>query len=1004
MILVPLYFAGVIFGKFFVETSRVIFVVGLALIVAKLAYVFARLAYAHELMIRMKHLLAVEMSLVNFALIVSIVFFVAKYAFFLLIKAIIDWDAASTYLPLARDISTQNLFPLTSQGLSNIGPQGISALYGFVYSNSSSLVMENFRLMPLAFILVTFVLVFSIAKLFLNGTVAKLALTVCCFLPIFDDSLSWFSFYPDLAFAALAIAVFFFLFKYVKTGETVFGVFAGLAFGLSSFMKPTSFWLFPVILLAVLPLVKKMSVRLIITSVMPFAILLGALPLSFLGGSLSLETFWSRLSSIFAVSRLPFVLSFVLLTFLIAVSNELGFRASTQWPKQNVFKKLALVLGISLPFYLIWYLRNYFSFGTFLWAVTIKNPDYIWALSIIQKAIPPTNVPPGEFYLFNLLVLLTLPALGTAFLLPKLVGIARLFQKNKESSFLYTWIIGYFLMYFLLADFIINERYLLPIAPLIAIFSAAGIFYIVSHLKKSLDIDKMVLVCMFLGVFLVTQSRLIFELDPIHLDSFTGTLLRNVDTLNVPRGILAGSGLSTGNFAVPSLCLLCFGSVISIVAVVLVSTISLNIRNLKLTLRNRVVNIPTRKCLYFASVFLLALLVLVTPYFSLVYNFSDGDVSAFQDKERLKYGFGNLYLDVLPYLLANISKNEVIISVNTYTTGLQYYLKDSRIVDLYIPGNLAAIRDIVESHNVSATFSALQIANVRYVLVPNDVLSIAPFISDFLNPILESEYVELPSDFPELANRMFFKEVISGSWNLYERQISKRITGEGPQVTVLQDNITSIQKTQFFYYDQRNVTFYASLSGHSSYNITGFPSYFSFERITPQQSSMSLDANRWINFTGSRIVNYTVYWSNTDLNYQQVGWKDDSFLDGWNSIYPADFATSGDIVSISSANKSWTGIHRLIGDVNLEDFSFFIVRITEIKGNVVFSCTVDGRQDYLGMSAWISSPGTYVFDVSQTGTDLTQILIYLDVETKVSIDYVMLSQGPSPRNSSNALP
>ena len=75
----------------------------------------------------------------------------------------------------------------------------------------------------------------------------------------------------------------------------------------------------------------------------------------------------------------------------------------------------------------------------------------------------------------------------------------------------------------------------------------------------------------------------------------------------------------------------------------------------------------------------------------------------------------------------------------------------------------------------------------------------------------------------------------------------------------------------------------------------------------------------------------------------------------------------------------------------MEEFSYFIVRITDIKGNAVFSCIVDGKQSYLGDGAWISSPGTYVFDVSNVGTSLTQILIYLDSETIVNIDYVMFA-------------
>ena len=346
---------------------------------------------------------------------------------------------------------------------------------------------------------------------------------------------------------------------------------------------------------------------------------------------------------------------------------------------------------------------------------------------------------------------------------------------------------------------------------------------------------------------------------------------------------MTGSGLSIANFGSPSLNLLYFGSVVSIVAVVLILVVPINRGNLRINLRTRVIKIPIRKCLYFVSVLLIALLVLVAPYLSLVYNFSGGDVSAFQDKERLMYGFGNLYSDVLPYLEANIKERAVILSVNTYSTGLQYYLEDSRIIDLSLPENLATMRNIIESNNVSKTFSALQIANVRYVLVPSNVLDIVPFLTEFLNPILTSKCVELPSNSTAPPNRLFFKQVVSGGWNLYELRVSVPSTGAGPQVTVLQDSITSIQQTQFFYYDYSNVTSYVSLSGHGTYSITGFPLYLSFETITPQPSSISLDANQWINFTGSSDVNYTVYWSNTDWNYQRVGWKDDSFLNWMDS-------------------------------------------------------------------------------------------------------------------------
>jgi hypothetical protein len=858
MILFPLYIVGIIVGNFFVETSKILFLIGNILICFKVApIIFNRSRRICEL----KSLLKTNTSLINLVFIVSIAFFTIKYTFWLLIKAVIDWDVAAVYLPLSRAICEQNLIPLTDQGLSIYSPQGISVLYAWVYANSSSLLTENFRLIPLVFALITMLLVYNITKLFLNENVTKLAVIVYTFMPIFDNSLVWFSFYPDIAFAMLTTAIFYFLFKYIKTNETVFGVLAGSAFGLSSFMKLQSFWLFPVIIFTVLPFFRKKGIRLFIPILAPFVILLGILPISFLRGTLILEVFWSLLLSTFRFDKFWYIFSLIFLALLVIVANELGVKAFASKPRPSPFKTLFLVWGISLPFHLIWYLRNYFLLGTFTWVVSIKDPNFQWALEILRTT--PTASPTGEFYLSSLLFPLILPALGTAFLLPKLVGIKRLICTNRESSSLYTWAIGYFLIYFLFTD-IINERYLLPIAPFMAIFSAVGIFFIVGYLTKSRDINVMVLISMFLGIFSLVQSLLIFRFSRGYSDLFVVFCLKIADLLNVPGGILSGAWLSVTNLGMQCLSLLYFGFIVSLVAVLLLLFVSA--RNVNIAFHVYARSIPVKRCLYFSLVLLVALSVLVVPYFSLAYRFSDGDVTAFKDRERLMYGFDTLYSEVLPYLSANTNDGDAVVSAGTIPTGLQYYLKDIKIIDISFAGNLGALRNIIESTILSETFSALQTLKVRYVLVPNDVLHKMPSISGFLNPILTSKDVELPTGY-----RLFFKKVISGGWELYELQLSVQTRGSGPTVTIFQDNVLTSKITQYFYYDVSNVTVYLNLSGHSKYNITGFPAYFSFEKIIPSPSSISVDANQWINFTGLSDINYTIYWSNTNWRYQHVG-------------------------------------------------------------------------------------------------------------------------------------
>jgi hypothetical protein len=987
VILLPLFITGIVIGDFFVEVSRSLFILGSLLLIFKVISFIEQ--NFRSLIPKFVKAFKMRFSLLNFALIVTIVLFVLKYTYFLLIKAMIDWDVVAQYLPISRLMYTQNSFPLTYLGLHNIQQQGLSALYGFIYSNSSSLLSENFRLLPIFFIIISLVLVYGIAKLFVDSKIAKLAIIIYCLLPVFDSSLIWFSFYPDFLFAILSAAIFYLLFKYIKTNNLIFGMFAGLAFGLSSWFKPQSFWLFPVILLSILPLMKNRSLRILIAIIAPFIILFGALPLSFLGGSS--RVLLSTLTSTFESNRLFFFLSLVLLISLIVIYNEKGAK-SLAISKRSFFKTLIVLFGVALPFFLIWYLRNYFTFGTFLWNASINDPNYQWALTILPPTI--TGNPPGEFYLANLLFPLILPYFATAFLFPKILGLIGLIRKNSETAMFYTWPISYFLIYFLFVNDVINERYLLPIAPFIAIFSAIGIYYIVTKLKKSPNIEIMVLLSLFFGLFSIAQSRVLSEFTNSYLDSVSNYFLRIIDLVNVPRSILNGSGLSISSLGSQLLGLLFFGIVISFIGLSLLIFIVVSDTTLDLKILKQKLKIPFKKFAHFSLVLVMLSFTLIIPYFAITYNSTKGNIGTFANYERETYGFGNLYSNILPFLAENCSKNDTVLSINTIATGLQYYLKDIEIIDIYRAENLASMRNIVESSNSTEVFLSLKSMNIRYFLIPSNALSLMPSLTGFINLALMSEHVDVPSmSIPKY--RLFFKEVVSGNWELFELQTANVTKGIGPQVTVIQNHNSQSQITHYFYYNPDNATYYSTFFGHDTYNITNFSSYFSFEAITPSPHSMALDANQWINFSGSPDVNYTVFWSNINLAYQSIVWKDDSFLNSWKTIGSVNFTTTGDIATIVSSNESWVGIQKEINSINIQDFQFFVVRISQIQGKIIFSGIVNGGEKYLGNNQWISSPGIYVFDVSTLGTNLTKILIYLNSNSTVAIDYMMFAKAKS---------
>ena len=114
----------------------------------------------------------------------------------------------------------------------------------------------------------------------------------------------------------------------------------------------------------------------------------------------------------------------------------------------------------------------------------------------------------------------------------------------------------------------------------------------------------------------------------------------------------------------------------------------------------------------------------------------------------------------------NNNSDYAIISVGTIPTGIQYYLTDIEIIDIAYMENLARLRDIIETNNITEVFLSLQNIDTGYLLLPHDVLDKIPYLYEFLNLIL-TKSVKLPS-----GSYAFFEKVISGTWNLYELKFS----------------------------------------------------------------------------------------------------------------------------------------------------------------------------------------------------------------------------------------
>lgn len=117
------------------------------------------------------------------------------------------------------------------------------------------------------------------------------------------------------------------------------------------------------------------------------------------------------------------------------------------------------------------------------------------------------------------------------------------------------------------------------------------------------------------------------------------------------------------------------------------------------------------------------------------------------------------------------------------------------------------------------------------------------------------------------------------------------ITGNGPTITASYDNgpLTDVQ-TVYEYFSKSAVKYIARLTGHSSYNVTNYPTYWAFLELAlnganarPNDSS---DVNTFIYIDGLKPEDtLEITWQAND-HYPNAVWKEDSFKIGWQQATP----------------------------------------------------------------------------------------------------------------------
>ena len=707
IILLP-YGVGVIIGGGFALTSWVIYLLGIFSITFSIKWFFK------DIQISLKKVRSAisRLQLLDMVFVLILIGFLFKYIYYLSVRAVTDWDATTGYLVYSKAISLSDHVPLTAFDFSRYTkPMGISFLYSWIYSLGTSVSEENFRLIPIAFIIVTLLLIYLITKALSSPSVAKIAVMIYMFLPLQDSILYYCAYYPDIAFYALILSVFYFLYKYVNTLEIKFCLISGLGLGLSLVLKAQTALFFVPILLVFVVLSNKKLIRV----VMPFALSFAFLVFLILTSSGSAS-----------FSKILTTESFLALALIATLSSIVAFAVQSQnktfgYEKLSILpvKGLFLFLGASC-IALVWYLRNYLTMGTFIWLSSIKEPNLQWSIGILSDTAVKTPSQPQTLLLFVGLSILVHAILGSAWLVPRIIGLAKV-RGNKHVLLIHIWVLGLIIAYILYAfngilfsSFTLNPRDLVSLAPFFSIYGAFGLIAIAKYFSRTKHDLVILCLLLFFGVVSLTQSLLMLYYPPSFLYEFFNQTAK--------LSLSSWSSLAHGPPEV-ALNWLLFGVAVSsflLIPLVFLKSAKhfLHRKTTEAVICNDLrKSVVYKKVIVFLLISVSFLTLLIVPYVALTYQYGDGNIFAFKEnQERMIYN--GLYTDILPYLRNNTSNGDVILTVGTGNTGLQYKLDSVKFVDLTFPDNLAAVRSLVDSNSTEDIAAMLHTMHVRYFLFP----------------------------------------------------------------------------------------------------------------------------------------------------------------------------------------------------------------------------------------------------------------------------------------------
>lgn len=226
--------------------------------------------------------------------------------------------------------------------------------------------------------------------------------------------------------------------------------------------------------------------------------------------------------------------------------------------------------------------------------------------------------------------------------------------------------------------------------------------------------------------------------------------------------------------------------------------------------------------------------------------------------------------------------------------------------------------------------------------------------------------------------------------------------GIGPAIKVFRDSQWTSLNTTYSYEAITSVVYTLNLTGSSSYNVTGWPAHWSYEKIKTFPLNASIDANAWISFSGYPDQTYEVTWLANEV-FQNVTWKEDAFLKDWASYKHKNgshsWTSDGDIATLRASGDAGYYVHLEKKIPELRGSLMLMARFNGTSNSrVAFSLyeQTDATKREAFWSGWKRPSSNYALLDFSLPLDCTFFLMRIWIMTSdgslisVSLDYVMI--------------